>query len=153
MNDDYKTITTGLGAELRDLMHGAIRNRAQDVIGREELRSELARILPDTDHTDYAPVRAALAKKFVEYAERGRAREGRFELQGRIDRFVLDTVQTLEADDRLVADDEDDEIDVDAAVDVATGKGTISDTSDLFDGYEETVDGKGGRVLVRRERS
>lgn len=151
MNDDYRTLTRGLGAELRDLMHGAIRNRAQDVIGREELRSELARILPDTDHMDFAPVRAALAKKFVEYAERGRDREGRFELQGRIDRFVLDTVQTLEAADRLVAPDEEETVEYGDVAGGALDDDPTGAKAELDD-YETTVDGKGGRVLVRRKR-
>lgn len=81
--------------------------------GRTELKQMLAEAVPD-DHQDMAPVRAAIEKRLVEFAQQAQDRSARFELRGLVGDFAIETGEMLDQRDRLVTPaDEPEPIDVD----------------------------------------
>lgn len=111
-NDEYKKVSRGLGQEIRNLMGEALVD-ARYLMGRRELNERLMELLPADD---MAPVRGALATRFKQYAEKGQDRKARFELRGRINEFALHVVTEMEKGDAIVAAQEEEVVDLDAAV-------------------------------------
>jgi hypothetical protein len=109
----YKKISTGRGQAIRDLMNEAL-NDAKWVMGRSALDKRLLEIFPEDN---LAPVRAALATKFTQFAKQAQDRSTRFDLRGRINELTLLTITELEKGDAVVAPVEEETVDVGAVAD------------------------------------
>lgn len=102
-------ILSGSGRELRQLANSMLAD-PDHLPGKTELRKQVAAVLEALNAPESADQR--LYDTLVKYAERAKDRRARFTLRQEVDELVIAMVTKLEDDDRLVAVEDEEPIDV-----------------------------------------